>query len=273
MKKSSPISLFSFQDIITCLTGIMIVVVLVILLQLVESTAAVVKRLEMQPEYQVLKAKVKALEAEKKKVANSVKSGEKEAAGYAKLSLPELEQQLREELNGRDALLRQLEMLRQNNQLQEERLQLAAQNFTRLQQQLKQLQQDKSGIAAVQKELQQQQKEQSLLKRKIADKRKSLRIQIRGASDLTPLLVECNGWGFRCKVHPDGAVNTFGTPGSGSASSQCGALKSWLQSQRGDTFVVLLFRPASLAFYNDIMAALEGRRVGKELIDGKEEIF
>ena len=72
MKKSSPISLFSFQDIITCLTGIMIVVVLVILLQLVESTAAVVKRLEMQPEYQVLKAKVKALEAEKKKLEGEI---------------------------------------------------------------------------------------------------------------------------------------------------------------------------------------------------------
>ena len=32
-KASNPISLFSFQDIITCLTGIMIVVVLVILLR------------------------------------------------------------------------------------------------------------------------------------------------------------------------------------------------------------------------------------------------
>jgi hypothetical protein len=41
MKKSTPISLFSFQDIITSLTGIMIVVVLIISLQLVESTRAV----------------------------------------------------------------------------------------------------------------------------------------------------------------------------------------------------------------------------------------
>ena len=40
MKKDSPISLFSFQDIITCLTGIMIVIVLIILLQLVDATVA-----------------------------------------------------------------------------------------------------------------------------------------------------------------------------------------------------------------------------------------
>ena len=56
MKNSgTPISLFSFQDIVTSLTGIMVIVILVIVLQLVEATYNYENPKSDNPEYLELK--------------------------------------------------------------------------------------------------------------------------------------------------------------------------------------------------------------------------
>ena len=72
MKNSSPISLFSFQDIITSLTGIMIVIVLVILLQLVESTRVAAAHAQMLPEYQALKKVQQELLAKREELKKKI---------------------------------------------------------------------------------------------------------------------------------------------------------------------------------------------------------
>ena len=96
MKKSTPISLFSFQDIITSLTGIMIVVVLIISLQLVESARAVAAIAQMRPEYEMLQKTYKQLLEKRKSLAEKIVSNAEAADKYAKYSAAEIKQIIEE---------------------------------------------------------------------------------------------------------------------------------------------------------------------------------
>ena len=90
MKHSSPISLFSFQDIITSLTGILIVIVLIIALELVETMATVAARSELLPDYLCLKQKAAELSDTKTALQQSLASNDSPQGPFADLSLPEL---------------------------------------------------------------------------------------------------------------------------------------------------------------------------------------
>lgn len=278
MKNSTPISLFSFQDIITSLTGIMIVVVLIISLQLVESTRAVAAIAKLRPEYDVLKKAYQQLLEKRKILEKKIVSKAEAADKYAKYSLDEINKIIKEEevfsevLNEKKAKAEKAlsDVVRQNAQRKV--------RIEQLQKELKDLNRHKAEIRELQTEmlaLLEQEKNISYL---IQRDSKKLRFEFAGLDDQTPLLIECNSWGFRCRRYPDGEIVTFGSPGSGSLPKQLPALQKWINKNGiTESYPVLLYREDAAVYFKKINIAMfeifRKQSWGQELVGQQEEIF
>ena len=278
MKNSSPISLFSFQDIITSLTGIMIVIVLVILLQLVESTRVAAAHAQMLPEYQALKKVPQELLAKREELKKKIAAAEKSADELSERSVAELEYLIRAEEEFAKTLNKKIPELEK----QLSTLTLAnAQRSRRcdeLKKELHQVSKSWNEIRELQARLVELRERQKNISKMIRRKSKMLRFEFSGYEDKTPLLIECNEWGFRCRRYPDGEVVTFGTPGKGSLPKQLGKLDSWIRQQgSSQCYPVLLFREHSLVYFENIRRRIFNiymkQAWGQELVGSNEEIF
>ena len=275
-KSSTPISLFSFQDIITSLTGIMIVVVLVILLQLVEAASQAVAHIERHPEFQVMRDKAKELQQRKSRLEKELAELERvrnRPSRFAQTSVAELKFMLKRE---------DTKQLRLREQMEEQ-----SKELSKL---LLKISQTEARLAVLKEKISEQHqltdklKELSMLvstlrKRRqeiteaVQRKQKMLNFEFSGYVDRTPVLVEVKLWGFRAKVYPDGEVKSFGTPGRAySPVRQLKELKDWLGKQRGKAYPVLLFRKETFRFHDEVCEAL-GEKIGRELLGADEECF
>lgn len=278
MKKSSPISLFSFQDIITSLTGIMIVVVLVILLQLVESSRIAAAYAKMQPEYQMLKKVYEELLVKRENLKKKIVANAESADKYAKSSVEEILKQISDE----EIYAKELE--KQIARLESELSSLSLKNTQKkircdqLKSELQKLSKQRNEIRELQAQLLALQQRQKNIDQMIAHKKKTLRFEFSGYDNQTPLLIECNAWGFRCQQYPDGNVITMGTPGAGSLPKQLSKLRKWITGYDTERcYPVLLFRKPSLLYFDKIAEELFGifqkRCWAQELVGNEEEIF
>ena len=277
MKSESPISLFSFQDIITCLTGIMLVVVLVIVLELVSAMAQAAASSPRRDEIEALKKKERELTELYQKLQKSLEKATSEIPPeYAKLSLEELHMiyEAREKKNAalleKEKELQELvkKLLANEKQLQKEQQELRKRIY--------QLTADEKALQAQQAELLALLKQKKETGEKIEDKRKRLRIQFAGLDDKTPVLVECLGWGFRVKKYPDGEVKVFGNKNTSAIDSPLKSAAAYVKGfALSKIYPVLLFREESINHYSKIIEAFSGRdvSVGKELLLPGEESF
>ena len=96
---STPISLFSFQDIITSLTGIMVIIILVIVLQLVEATYNYENPKSDNLEYLELKEKQKDLSMQIQKVRNMGEEIAEELKEYVQVSQEAVDEQIKQAQN------------------------------------------------------------------------------------------------------------------------------------------------------------------------------
>jgi hypothetical protein len=275
-KSSNPISLFSFQDIITSLTGIMIVVVLVILLQLVEAASQAVAHIEKHPEFQVMRDKAKELRQRKaqleKELAELARAKEKPSR-FSQTSVAELNFMLKQEQAGHSRLRENLdaqskvlsELLLQISQT-EARIAVLKEQIAKEHEATDKLKELSMLVATLRKRRQE-------ITEAVARKKKMLNFEFSGYQDKTPVLVEVNLWGFRAKVYPDGEVKSFGTPGKAyTPLRQLGALKEWLSSRPGRTYPVVLYRRETWRFDAELREAL-GKEIGRELLGTGEECF
>lgn len=276
-KSSTPISLFSFQDIITSLTGIMIVVVLVILLQLVETVSQATAQSGQHPEFQIMRDKLAELRELEKRLEQQLADRKKENKPSPILRMSEAELRY---------------MIRMNTErIQQEQKVLADQNrdSSRLEQEITRIEdrisQQKKQIEELQakmdyiKELSMKiallKKRKTEVKNELEKKRKVVSFEFVGEIDRIPILVEVYSWGFRAKVHPDGKVETFGTRGRDSSPlDQVRKLKKWLAGQSDKSYPVLLFRRESLRFHDEIVFRhFQSADIGRELLNDGEECF
>lgn len=278
MKKESPISLFSFQDIITCLTGIMIVIVLVILLQLVETTANIAAKVQLQPEYKILKTRMEQMLALRDELKNKLKNSKKEQDEFFDKSTAELKSIVGKERKYTHTLKRDLAKVEKNFSLLVLEIEKTKLRIEKIKNEIRELYKSENEILELKAELLALQKRQGEVSQKIEQKRKTIRFEFSGYDHLKPLLIECNFWGFRAKKYPDGEVLFFGTPQKTNAKRQIPNLMSYLR-QEGlySTYPVLLFRNDSLVIYEDLMKALyevnKNITIGKEPLGEKEECF
>lgn len=285
-KSDVPISLFSFQDIVTSLTGIMVIVILVIALQMMETT----QELERQPEdpewqelleeNQRLQATLAALksgqmpddspEAEEFQLLLAMDEAEVEALladarHQLQASLDELAQaeamceQAAAELADltassaavRDDAREQLEILKAQMQQLAEELDNLEEEIAALREQVRVLE-----LAKVDLEGQGEMKA------------KKLNFAFTGSRNYTPILVECLGGNrFKGGVYLSKDVMDF---------TSLEALCRWLG--RFDTaqyYPVLLIRKNAFADEGEIVAAVEKTvmRLGKDPIPNDVEVF
>jgi len=270
MKHSSPISLFSFQDIITSLTGILIVIVLIIALELVETMATVAARSELLPDYLCLKQKAAELSDTKTALQQSLASNDSPQGPFADLSLPELRdliarekryQALLTEKNRTEDLLYG-DLVHENEKISKLSKAVADDMAA--------LAKDENLIKELQATLLELQHRQQHIDELVERKRTMLRVSFQGQTNRQPILVECNAWGFRAKRHPHGTLTTFGMPGR-QLPEQIPDLCSWLAKQDiTNSYVALLIKEDAVPHVLELTSALT--RLTPDLMLGKEPI-
>ena len=277
MKKDSPISLFSFQDIITCLTGIMIVIVLIILLQLVDATVAHSNSQDDVQKLQTLKEREKELLAYQAQLEESApEQAEIEKVALAGLSPEELQklflQAQNRHLELQNAIAAVKKMLATTGSLEH-----LVRNEDQLREKLQELQKDEHHLRQLQARLTALKNKKSEVREKIDNKKKSLRIELVGSMNVKPIIIECNSWGFRLQKYPDGQIITIGD-GSSRISNQIDKMIAEVKKFDCTKYYPLLcFREGTLKYENDIMRAFYGAfgdlNIGKELLGTAEECF
>lgn len=278
-REETPISLFSFQDIITCLTGIMIVVVLVILLQLVECTAAAAAGVSRLPEYRLLQERLAAVTAEAAELRERVNAARARRAERPPEDLETLRRRITEEEGKTAAAAREREKHEELATAAEKEGRDAAAKMKTLREHQRAAREREDRVRRAETELDALRREKEEAAKEAAKRQRRLRFEFSGANRLAPVLVECHDWGFRAKIHPDGAPVSFGGPG-GKLAGQVSALQRWLRELGGwdRRYPVLLFHAGALAEYERILSAVRAvaganAHLGMELVHDGEECF
>ena len=279
MKKSSPISLFSFQDIITCLTGIMIVIVLIILLQLVDAMNRVKEASPLRDEVK----RLEAVERKLKKERDALKAPQNDELDprlekFAKMSVEELQTLC----NITTSSITNLQRMEEEYRKEAERLLAASvessKKLAKLRKELKELNAEERSIMAAFAKLSDLRKKRQNMQNTVRRKRKTLRLEFAGSITGTPVIVECNYWGFRLRKHPDGKIETVGNPSNGNLKDNISALCQRLKNgDMKDSYPVFLVREEAFPFTSELREKVESASLkngyGFELVSDREEVF
>lgn len=295
MKKNEvPISLFSFQDIITSLTGVMIIVILVIALQMIETIQKKNAMPPPDPEFTQMQERLRdaraRLEAWREKMREESSQVEEDASleEFRELTLTQLERLLaadehqhQEQESRREELRKLREVLRQKREAARARQASLAESATAIQQKIVALESDirqseearKDSEAKIAKLKQQSE----ALRDAIAQKTRQLAFAFAGRRTHTPILIECLGDRFHAAVYPPekGKIHHFD---SESYSANLDALVQWL---KGFSFLthypVLLFRENALSRSTEIEKRLKEisplMTIGRDPIASSIEVF
>ena len=287
--KGNPVSLFSFQDIVTSLTGIMVIVILVIVLQLAEATYDYENPKEAPKEYHELKAKIAELT---ESIAKAKQEGDEipeELKPYLNVTEEELASQLeRERLaaenlrSEKDNLKKEmearklaLELLQKKLRLVEEKIKEARKNKEALEARLKEIENDEE-IARLEQEKQKLEQQRERIRNDIRIEADKVEFSFRGIMSRRPILIECTGSGFRAQVYKeDDGVTQFT---NGSFNANLDSLLAWLKKKDlKKCYPVLLFRRGGFAKFDDILSAISrldsNMPLGMEPLDDNVKVF
>ncbi len=278
MKKDSPISLFSFQDIITCLTGIMIVIVLIILLQLVEATVGQHSNTADNKRLQELREQEKQLLVYQEELAKEIpQEVDMNDVTYSEYTAEELEMLIRQAAEKQRELAAQIAMLKAGIE-KIDNLEPLKNLEAELRRELAELQKDQHRLLELRAQAAALKKQQQETREAIETKRKSVRFELSGSRNVQPVIIECNTWGFRVQKYPDGEVVTFGSK-STKLPENISAMVAYVQKfDRTKYYPLLFFRDKTLKYDEAIQIAFYKKfgynlKIGKELLGADEECF
>ncbi len=281
-ERGTPISLFSFQDIVTSLTGIMVIVILVIVLQLAEARYDYENPKSNNSEYLEMKAKMKELterlrqlkeigeeipealrayvntsteaidsQLQTEEKATAAMSAEKERNEKEKVTMKLTLEQLRELLRTVNAEKKEKEQKRHDV---DERLETAEKDDT---------------VQTLERQLQTLQLENERLKNNIRITADRVEFSFVGVMSRQPILIECTKNGFRAQVYKSGdAVREFKR---GGLNSNISSLVAWLRTQDlKRCYPVLLLRENFFSHLDDLLHELY--RIDKDIVLGIEPL-
>ena len=290
MKKDNdnPISLFSFQDIITSLTGSMLLIILVIVLQLVETVSGLGDKIQPDDEYLRWKSEVQILQD---KLTQLQKSGSysEEMLKLFPLSFDDLRRSLEKEDFLQKIQQQELAGLRQDREnftataaaLCEERKDLQA-RLTELQKEQATLQEALQALTNQEKDIthlltaiEEGKRAQSKLEEQIKSQETKLEFSFPGTLQQHPLLIECLENGFRAVSYGQTDIQDFTKKGF---SGNLLDLLTWLKTfDLRKTYPVLLYREEAFQKHTEIEEKIlklsPGIRLGREPIAAGSKIF
>ena len=292
MKESgTPIRLFSFQDIVTSLIGIMVIIILVIVLQLAEATYDYEHPKSDNPEYLELQERLEELARLLREVKERGEEVPEELKAFIYVTLEEIAARTQQAENANAKLNSEMEGIAERIKavpLSLERLkaeQAAAMEEkgkaevekTALEDRQRQLEEEKQKFLAEMRQVQEElERETERVKNEIRIAAEKVEFSFAGIMSRQPILIECSGDGFRAQVYKSGkAVENFTGQGF---EWNLKRLLAWLM--RNDfqkSYPVLLFRQSAFVRASQIEQALRGLDdeivLGTEPLDDKVKVF
>lgn len=288
--RGTPISLFSFQDIITSLTGIMIIVILVIALQMLETVQQSQDAPPPPQEYTDVQKTLEELKARLHALENQQEPLPEEWLEILN-STPEAIEAMRKREEARNESLKKKKQSNQKTiETLKEKYAAIQEKLNKAEQELKELQQSlETPLAESKEENKELEKKLAELKDKlarlleeerklvnaIAAKRKKLEFSFVGERTHTPILVECKGNSFRAGVYLSKDIRDFS---SGDFDDNLNALCKWLKGfDFSHYYPVLLYRESAIQHCNSIEGKIKNLdsslKFGKDPISNDISVF
>jgi len=287
--RGTPISLFSFQDIVTSLTGIMVIIILVIVLQLAEAMYDYENPKSDNPEYHDLKGQIANLTQRIKDVREIGEEIPDEFKPYIEMSDELVDGQIQQTTKANAIMSDEKE----KNGKEKETMMLSMQQLKDLLQALKdekeQAEKAKRDVENKQndfdndqslndlaKSLETLKQENERLKNEIRIKADKLEITFQGVMSRQPILIECLGTSFRAQVYKGGEpVKEFN---GGNLTVNLASLSLWLKEHDlKRCYPVLLWRRKAWPNRDIIILALsvldKDMAMGQEPLDDMVKVF
>ena len=281
--------MFSFQDIVTSLTGIMVIIILVIVLQLAEAMYEYENPKSDNPEYLELKEKIKELAKRIQEIKEMGEEIPEELKAFVQLSEAEVEEQLQQAQDSKSLMTAEMEknsaemetiklslsQIRDLLAASEEQKKSAEEIKKVVETKQEELEQDE-GIIQLSRKLQSLQQESERLKNEIRINAEKVEFSFQGLMSRHPILIECKGTGFRAQVYKsDEDIQNFM---GNSFNSNLSNLISWLKKKDLKKYYpVLLLRVDAFPRIDEIEEALfkldKNLVIGKEPLDDKVKVF
>lgn len=267
-KDNSPaISFFSFQDIITSITGIMFLVVIMLVLMVLQQTpnASQQKQRELQQELTVLEDELKKIRDALNELLRQAAEQKKSIEALKKLrveQLPALKEEWLRKLQGLDNVIAKLE--EENDQLlqsQKEQIELSKKNKGLIEDNLKKIDELKLDLAVLDKEI--KEKEQIFLKFKNV-----IRFVWNQSTLKKPILLECSD--------KEITVNTLEETERRRSFTDYNECLTYCRSLPVDkTYFILLLKPSAFVYGEKFSRELRktGFEVGREILPDEQTLI
>ena len=273
----APVSLFSFQDIITTLTGIMLLFLLVMALVMIQVNSELQKNSPVYEQLQQVRKENRALSADIQRTEQEIaalrkRKRELQSRDDAQLKLDKfaLENQLKEQQRELDALKRKLDDLQKKRIVQ-----------TRLQQELtrkrQELEQKKKELATAKERIEKEKAVNKNLLKKIDAKRRSITITTGGDTNKKPLIMECSGDKVRVVPSDRAKMRIFKCETPVVADMVNEAIEFARRFPASENYYVLLIKPSAASYMeflqNKLRTAIPNLEYGMEPVQENEEFF
>ena len=273
----APVSLFSFQDIITTLTGIMLLFLLVMALIMIQVNSELQKTSPVYGQLQQVRKENEALTADIQRTEEEIaalrkRERELQKRDDAQLKLDKfyLETQLKELKRELDDLKGKLKNLQQKKIVQTKRRQELDRNN-------RELEQKKKELVTVKDRIEKEKDKSKNLTRKIDEKRRAITITTGGDTNKKPLILECSGNSVRVIPHDRGKMHTFRCETPVIADMLDETIKFVRRFPAGENYYVLLVKPSAASYMNyflrKLSTAIPKLEYGMEPVLENEEFF
>ena len=250
----APVSLFSFQDIITTLTGIMLLFLLVMALVMIQVNSELQKNSPVYEQLQQVRKENRALSAD-------IQRTEQEIAALRKR---------KRELQSRDDAQLKLDKFALENQLKEQQRELDA-----LKRKLDDLQKKKIVQTRQQQELTRKRQELEQKKKELATVKE--RIEKEKAVNKKPLSMECSGDKVRVIPSDRAKMRIFKCETPVVADMVNEAIEFARRFPASENYYVLLIKPSAASYMeflqNKLRTAIPNLEYGMEPVQENEEFF
>lgn len=256
-KTSGPMSFFSFQDIVTAVSGIMLLVVLLLVIEVLHARSAAAPAPPPDPETaEALFLEVRQLQAERDRLAERLDAAERAAKESGALHLGEVPARL--------------EALREENARQETEAEALERRAEEVQAELEALKEEAERldleIARAERRAVVRQAELDDL-----DAEKRVHFTFAERTDKTPVLVECSRAGIKAQAM-DGrsAPRTFADPSDPTVQGAKRAFLAWARGRPAGRYAfIVLVKPSAAGYAMEVVDALRqaGFGVGHEPLE------
>ena len=270
-----PISLFSFQDIITCLTGIMLFFLLILVIRIMEITKQLEEQspyraelTELQKQNALLKKQQQEISRDIDEYRKRIRDAKKNDPASLSIAKFQLERRTRE-------LKRETDDLQKRKDLREEQKRREEQRRKQLAQKRRRLQETVASLDRIEQQNNSYRERAKELRDEIRKRKRTVNISVSGRTNKKPVALECSGDAIRIIEFDPKNVTVIRRTApffTEMANAAAAGLKKY---PRSEYYFVLLIKPSAAGYAEYLTHLIEkeysGADIGSEPILESEE--